>query len=248
MVGLPRAPLWYPPARLQGLGRGCRDAHTGQNLLMRRHTSRAEMSRAERAGAGADAFVLYLEGAADRGILDGWCRRLLPALAGRLARSTVILGGKQPERAARHFRSLGGAANGRKAMCILDRDDDGVAASYDGAEPGLDFFTWRRRHIESYLLVPSAIERALQLRDSDGRVERALRDYLPAHAGEDAYRTLNAKRLLAPGGPVARSLGRPLPLTKVARATRSSELHADVHDCFARLKAGLGVVDTVVVR
>ena len=232
-------------------------AHAGRNLLMRRHTSRAEMSRADRAGradridrarAGADAFVLYLEGAGDRGILDAWCRRLLPALAVRLSRSTVILGGKQPERAAEHFRSLGGAANGRKALCILDRDDDGVDTGSAGAEPGLDFFIWRRRHIESYLLVPAAIERALNVRESDGRIARALREHMPEHAGEDTYRTLDAKRLLAPGGPVARSLGRPLSLTRVARATRASELHADVHDCFARLKAGLGVVDVVVVR
>jgi hypothetical protein len=206
------------------------------------------MPRVDRASAGADVFVLYLEGAGDRAILDGWCRRLLPALAGRLSRSTVILGGKQPKRAAAHFRALGGAGSGRSALCVLDRDDDGSAVRDADLEPGLEFFTWPRRHIESYLLVPPAIERALRMRSSDGRVARALREHLPADAGEDAYRALDAKRLLAPGGPVARSLGRPLPLTKVARATRSNELHSDVHACFALLKAGFGVVDVQVVR
>ena len=120
------------------------------------------MSRGDRAGAGADAFVLYLEGPGDRGILDAWCRRLLPALAGRLSRASVILGGKQPVRAVEHFRSLGGAASGRRALCVLDRDDGATDPDEAGAEPGLEFFTWRRRHIESYLLVPSAIERTLR--------------------------------------------------------------------------------------
>ncbi|MBW2267168.1 MAG: hypothetical protein JRH16_01230 [Deltaproteobacteria bacterium] len=206
------------------------------------------MPRADWVGKGADGFVLYLEGPGDRGILDGWCRRLFPEFARQLSRSMVILGGKQPDRAVEHFQSLGGAASGRRALCVLDRDDGGADAGSTRAEPGLEFFTWRRRHIESYLLVPSAIERALRLRDSNGRVVRALRDHLPAQAGEDAYRVLDAKRLLAPGGPVSRSLGRPLPLAKVARATRSGELHEDVHDCFARVRAGLGIVDAVVLR
>lgn len=207
------------------------------------------MSRADLAEPAAADFVLYLEGAGDRGILDGWCRRLLPALAGRLARATVILGGKQPRRAVEHFRALGGSADGRRALCVLDRDaDEADDAAASAAEPGLEFYTWRRRHIESYLLVPSAIERTLQRRDVDPGVARVLRDHVPQGANEDVYRELNAKRLLAPGGPVARSLGRPLSLAKVARATRSEELHADVHECFARVKVGLGVVDAVVVR
>ena len=50
--------------------------------------------------------MLYLEGAGDRGILNGWCRRLLPAHAVSLSRSSVILGGKRPARAVEHFRSL----------------------------------------------------------------------------------------------------------------------------------------------
>lgn len=209
------------------------------------------MSRADRAETSADDFVLYLEGPADRGILEAWCRRLLPALAGRLGSATVILGGKQPRRAVEHFRSLGGAASGRKALCVLDRDADESSAESGidaNAEPGLEFYTWRRRHIESYLLIPSAIERALRIQNSDLSIERALRDHVPPDASEEVFQALDAKRLLAPGGPLARAIGRPLSLTKVARATRENELHADVHECFARLKAGLGVVDAVVVR
>lgn len=200
-------------------------------------------ARTAGAPGARDGFVLYLEGPADRGILDGWCRRLLPESAARLSRSSVILGGRQPARAVAHFRSQG---EGRRGLCVLDRDGGEVTPGGEEAEPGLEFFTWRRRHIESYLLVPSAIRRALQLSDDDDRVERLLREHLPEDEAE--YRELDAKRLLAPRGPVARSLGRTISLPRVARATRASELHADVHAFFERVRAGLGVVEAVVVR
>ena len=101
--------------------------------------------------------MLYLEGAGDRGILNGWCRRFLPAHAGLLSRASVILGGKRPARAVEHFRSLGGASEGRSGLCVLDRDDGRSLPGPEIDEPGLEFFTWGRRHIESYLLVPDAI-------------------------------------------------------------------------------------------
>lgn len=204
------------------------------------------MSWDDPVGAGPEGFVLYLEGPRDRAIVDGWCRRLLPAAAAALSRATVLLGGKQPVRAVEHFRGLGGAASGRRALCVLDRDDESGAEP--APEPGLEIFTWRRRHIESYLLVPSAIRRTVGRGRGGPRVDRALRDHLPTATAEDAYRELDAKWLLSPGGPLSRSLGRPLSLSRVARATRESELHDDVHDCFARVKRGMGIIDAVVVR
>ena len=199
------------------------------------------------ASGQGDGFVLYLEGAGDRAILGGWCKRLLPALAGSLSRSIVILGGRQPARALEHFRSLGGAEAGRRALCVLDRDD-GLSSDPDGAEPGLEFFTWGRRHIESYLLVPAAIRRGMGLADSDGRVDRALRPFIPPRGDDEAWRDLDAKRLLGRRGPISRSLGAPVPLARVARATRESELHADVHACFERLRQVLGIVEATIVR
>ena len=85
----------------------------------------------DRAAGASDArggFVLYLEGARDRGILLAWCRRFLPAAAAPLSRSTVILGGRQPARAVEHFRNLGGAEAGARGLCVLDRDDGQAAA------------------------------------------------------------------------------------------------------------------------
>ena len=188
-------------------------------------------------------FVLYLEGPGDRGILDAWCRRLLPSIAGRLSRASVILGGRRPARAVEHFRALGGAEAGARGLCVLDRDNDLGPPPPENAEPGLEFFTWGRRHIESYLLVPEAICRGLRLPDADRRVQRVLREHLPPEGDEEAYRALDAKRILGPGGALSCALGVPIPAARVARATRVSELHADVHDFFERLRREFGVVD-----
>ena len=189
-------------------------------------------------------FVLYLEGPGDRGILQGWSRHLLRAPAQRLFRGSVILGGRQPARAVEHFRGLGGAASGRRGLCVLDRDDGSDAELAGPAEPGLEFFMWGRRHIESYLLVPGAIRRALRLSNADGRVERVLRDHVPPAGDEGAYRKFNAKRILGPSGALTRVLGIPIPLPRIARATRVSELHPDVHTFFAMVRLTLGIADS----
>ena len=210
--------------------------------------SRLDASRAAGASGARGGFVLYLEGPGDRGILHAWCRRVLPSAAGLLSRCSVILGGRQPARAVEHFRGLGGAAAGTRGLCLLDRDDGHGPESGESSEPGLEFFTWGRRHIESYLLVPAAIRRGLRLPDADGRVERAFREHIPRGDDEEAYRDLDAKRILGPGGPLARALGGPVPVARVAGATRVSELHADVHDFFSRLRRELGAHDATGAR
>lgn len=209
---------------------------------------RMDPARAAGASHASGGFVLYLEGARDRGILLAWCRRLLPAAAAPLSRSTVILGGRQPARAVEHFRNLGGAEAGARGLCVLDRDDGHAASREQPEEPGLAFFTWGRRHIESYLLVPDAISRVLGRRDANGRVGRALRHHLPPDGDERAYRDLDAKRLLGPSGPLSRALGSQIPLGRVARATRPPELHADVHDFFDALRRELGLQEATVVH
>ena len=183
-------------------------------------------------------FFLYVEGPRDNAILRGWAYRLLPSVARRLFRASVILGGRRPARAIEHFRRAGGEEQGIRGLCILDRDDG--AQPVEDTEPGLEFFTWGRRHIESYLLVPEAICRTLRTTDIS-RAQRALREHLPAASDEAAYRCVDAKRLLAPKGPLPSALGSPISLHGVARATRHDELHPDVHHVFDRLRECLGV-------
>jgi hypothetical protein len=186
-------------------------------------------------------FILYVEGPRDREILRAWAYRLQPALARQIIASTVILGGRQPQRALQHFRSRGGTASGVRALCILDRDDGAGSHPPVDGESGLEFFTWSRRHIESYLLVPDALRRTLCLAESDSLLERILDRHLPPAEDESAYRDVDAKRLIGPNGILPRALGRSVPLSGVARATRENELHADVHELFGRLHGLLAV-------
>jgi len=190
-------------------------------------------------GESPERFLLFVEGARDRGILEGWSQRLFPSLTRRLAHASVIMGGRQPARAVAHFRRVTGEASGARALCVLDRDDGSAPGPLAPNAPGLEFFTWSRRHIESYLLVPAAIRRALRLPDADARIDRVLRDHLPALGDESAFRALDAKRLLGSNGVLPRALGCTIPLGQVARATRAEELHADVHALFGRLSGEL---------
>lgn len=190
-------------------------------------------------------FILYVEGPRDRAILRAWGYRLLPSAARRLFHASVILGGRRPARALEHFRSAGGEDGDVAGLCVLDRDD-GSQLTPAFAQPGLEFFTWSRRHIESYLLVPAAIGRALRLGEGDSRVRRALGEHLPRGADEQAYRQIDAKRLLGPNGALQRTVGRNIPLDGIARATRRDELHPDVHQLFERLRDRLGIPDCAI--
>jgi hypothetical protein len=181
-------------------------------------------------------LTLYVEGPRDRSILRAWAHRLIPQRASRILGSAVILGGRQPSRALEHFERHFAGVPGARALCVLDRDD-GSSAPPDPNGFDLEFFTWGRRHIESYLVVPAAIRRALGVPAHDRRIERCISRELPGPGDESAWRELDAKRLLAPQGALTRALGRPLPLSRIARATRADELHDDVHALFARVEA-----------
>jgi hypothetical protein len=180
--------------------------------------------------------VLYVEGPRDADILEGWARAASVALARAVREAAVILGGRQLARAEAHFAEASAERPGLRGLCVLDRDD---VAEAEAAAGGVEVFTWSRRHIESYLLVPAAIQRALRLPEHDGRVARLLRQHLPSSAPESALRDLDAKRLLAATGPLARALGQPLSPGRIARAMRPDELHPDVAALLERLREAL---------
>jgi len=184
-------------------------------------------------------FVLYVEGARDRDLLRAWAQRVHPPLARAVAADAVILGGRQPERAALHFREVRDAAPGARGLCVLDRDGGVADLELPEAQPGLEFHVWPRRHIESYLLVPEAIRRSLRLPAHDSRVDRACRRLLPPPGDEPAFRALDAKRLIAPEGELTRTLGFPLRPGRIARAMREDDLHPDVHALLGLARSAL---------
>jgi hypothetical protein len=187
-------------------------------------------------------FVLYVEGPRDREILRIWARRISFGLARSVEPSFVILGGRQPARALEHFRDLGGSRTGACGVCVLDRDGHGDS-SPEGTEPGLEFFTWPRRHIESYLLVRRAIYRCLGVSGEDWLATRLLDEHIPQSHDELALRAVDAKRLLSPTGPIAQGMGRSLRPSKIARAMQHAELHDDVLKLFGLLRLRLGVAE-----
>lgn len=204
-----------------------------------------------------ERFVLYVEGPRDREILGSWARRVEPAIARCIEDRTVILGGRQPARALRDFRKRGGRKDGWRGLVVLDRDhhDDergGETASADlGEEPGLEVFVWGLRHIESYLLVPSALRRMLGTVDGDERVDQAIAAELAASSVAEVDGPVHAKRILGAGGSLSEALGTDLRAGAIARAMRADELHDDVRRLLARIGSLSGVAGPapeVVIR
>lgn len=219
--------------------------HGSRRNAARERPTTAPQGNARRS-AGPPA-VVFVEGARDRDILAGWARRGSPGLAQAVRSAVVILGGKRPARAQAHLARLRAAHPGVAGICILDRDDGAPQAVAGAASGGLELFIWSRRHIESYLLVAGAIRRGLG-RAPGPRFERLLRASLPAGDDERALRDAAAKQLLSGNGPLARALGRPLPLGRIARAMRPDEWHPDVHALLARLEALLGPAPPQILR
>lgn len=185
--------------------------------------------------------MLYVEGPRDRSLLEAWAWRVAPSVGRALPGITVILGGCQPLRAAEHFRGVRERIASARGLCVLDRDVDPQPMPARAHEPGLEFFRWSRRHIESYLLVPEAICRAARVPAGDRRRARWFERVLPAAEDESAFGELDAKPLFAHHGALQQLLGRPLRPVQVARAMRHDELHADVHGLLARLCTALGL-------
>jgi len=109
-------------------------------------------------------FVLYVEGTSDIEIL-----RLLAAGLGKdetfFDRLPIhVLGGRDPKEAREHFLGVKGFLADTRAICVLDPDlnrESLLDSIEHNREESLEFKIWNRRHLESYLLVPEAIARAI---------------------------------------------------------------------------------------
>ena len=156
----------------------------------------------------------------------------------------MILGGRQPARAVEHFRREVELGRANRGLCVLDRDDGQEGAEAFAAVPGLEFFTWPRRHIESYLLVPDAICRSLNGGADSGRAARLLAEHLPAEGTDPERIATDAKRLLDPQGALSQELGLPLSAVGIARAMRPVEIHPEVWELLERARECAGLAPT----
>jgi len=186
-------------------------------------------------------FVLYVEGPSDCEILRTWAHLVSPALARAVEHCSVILGGRRPARALEHFGTVAAQSELElRALCVLDRDGSSEPPWSSPEPPGFEFYTWPRRHIESYLLVPDAI-RGCARAARDPRVERLLSDVMPEPGDEQAVRDFDAKKLLTPNGVLSRALGASVHPATVARYMNHSDLHDDVLLLLERLREGVGL-------
>ena len=241
--------------------RKSREARRGKNESFDRDSAsgggrgatRKRVDSLESSGGASDAFVLYVEGARDREILACWARRIDHDLARAIERRAVILGGRRPARAISDFRKRkkDGVSAGLKGLVVLDRDDhpdssDPIDRDLSSpVEEGLEVFIWRRRHIESYLIVPAALRRMLGLDPDDRRIEKFVEHH------EHGPESIHAKRILGPGGSLSEVLGAELRAGEIARAMRREEFHDDILDLFDRMGRVLGLSPTgpeVIVR
>jgi hypothetical protein len=129
-----------------------------------------------------------------------------------------------------------------RAVCVLDGDGLADPVAHEAPPAGFEFFTWPRRQIESYLLVPTAIRRCMRLPAArDSPLTRLLAELLPEPCDEQAMRDLDAKRMLEPKGSLARELGASISPAGIARQMNRSDLHPDVLGLLDRLQRAVGM-------
>jgi hypothetical protein len=196
-------------------------------------TRKSDLSTASR------RFAVYVEGPRDRDVLRLFATKLSPALARAMDPCVQILGGRRPARAATLFREKIEQAGGSvspTAICILDRDDPESCRNDFPDEPGLDFVIWKRRQIESYLLIPRAIQGCCRSSKDVAALGQLLDALIPDPGDEGSMQILDAKRVLAPKGPIARLVGRPLRAREIVRSMSPLEIHPDVRSVLAEIR------------
>lgn len=186
-------------------------------------------------------FFLYVEGPRDEDILRIWARRISRPLARCLESRVVILGGRRPARAREHFRAEGGGKRPGRGLVVLDRDHHAPAEHFSSFESGLEVFTWKRRHIESYLMVPAAIRRSLESVVAPRLLDQLIEDHVPSPGDETACRMANAKKILGAKGELGRCAGGRLSPARVARCMRIDEFHPDILALYARIQSAVGI-------
>ena len=206
-------------------------------------------------------MVLYTEGTTDFEILRIWASVLGKDVSVFDRLPLHVLGTRDPKQAREHFSGVKSFRSDIEGVCVLDPDKD-PEALYSSIEhlkeDALEYFVWKRRHLESYLLVPEAIGRAMAGHESpllQDQVAGAFRDFLkePPRAllfpdqvtdyrslAIDWMKDFDAKRVIFSPDPTDKSFvvsqGFPdITPQHVAQAMLPSEIHRDVIDLIDRL-------------
>jgi predicted ATPase len=130
----------------------------------------AEISNLDISNLIARKLIIYVEGETDEECMRGWAEALADDASFTALRESMkgvafvhLSGGSAKEmleKADRHFAGCKLLSESAQRLMVLDRND-GKWQARRAQDSSL--FVWSKRHIESYLLVPSAWKRAAQL-------------------------------------------------------------------------------------
>lgn len=223
----------------------------------------ADVSNDEITQLMASPYILYVEGESDERILRAWagtCAALTEIE--QMCFKTMGGGGKKnmKDRADEHFKALRQIVPEVRRLMLFDFDESDEA--FHPAHDDLALAEWKRKNIENYLLVPEAWKRAvlrlLSCGDDDLFAQSAMSaintfftdQNLTLASGKtwrnvsaNIFSAVNGKRILfEDDDSLFHTLrnGNPsveLIRESIAAAMTEDEIHEDVHDFFAKLRA-----------
>ena len=221
----------------------------------------------------ARKVFVYVEGETDEELLRGWAKALaedsaFKTLSQDMQRVAFVAlkGGSADEMlqfADKHFRGCKLLGDGAERVLVLDRNDGKWLRR---AEQDPNLLVWRKRHVESYLLVPEAWERAARAAADNqfpivaGAAAGTVRNFFKEQSrglevnwlnpSEQLFRDLDAKQMLfearASRGDgydalTARLHDQQVVIERgdVAAAMLSTEIHEDVKQVFQKISTAL---------
>ncbi len=211
----------------------------------------------------ASPCLLYVEGESDERIIRAWADACGAQAVMERTCFKVMGGGSKQEMkrlANEHFAALSEIVPGVNRLMLFDYDSDEAAFHPDAENAAV--VEWRRKNIENYLLVPSSWKRAalalMQCAEDDLFALDTMRAIdvffadqnltLPAGRGwrsvsANIFSVLDGKRILFENDDsLFHTLRGGAPSIEVLRERvtglmRADEIHEDVHQFFAKLKA-----------
>ena len=223
----------------------------------------ADVSNEEITRLLASPCLLYIEGESDERIVRAWADACEAQTVMENICFKVMGGGSKQEMkqlADKHFAAVGEIVPGIKRLMLFDLDTDEGAFHPAADNPTL--MEWRRKNIENYLLVPASWKRAalslLQCEEDDLFALDTMRaidgffadQNLTLPAGRtwrsvtaNIFSVLDGKRILFENNDsLFHTLRRGIPSVEVLRERvaglmAADEIHEDVHQFFAKMKA-----------
>ncbi|MDZ7939079.1 MAG: AAA family ATPase [Rhodoferax sp.] len=225
----------------------------------------SEVSNEEITKAMSYPYVLYVEGESDERILRAWAVQCdAQAAMDRVYFKTMDGGGKKnmKERADEHFAALQQIVPGVSRLMLFDYDDQ---AEWHPPANNPSVAEWKRKNIENYLLVPDAWKRAAlqQLGYAEDELfAQPIQEFIDGffigenltlppgktwrNVSANVFSVVDGKRILFENddslfhqlrnAEVAMLLIR----EQVAMQMSADEIHEDVHQFVAKLKAMTG--------